>query len=327
MRGPSRKDVGKPSDRQRFCEVGITGRPVAWMVARLLLVGFFAFSDTTQAEANPETLARADRLVEARNLDGARQVLEAYLEKHTEVGPVWQRLRQIYVALARETLARSLDLPEASALNGPTPRVAENGSRAAPATPARPSISPPPPPAASAPQATAPVRAPEPVAVQVPLPAPSASPPPRSPQPVARPEVAPSVAQPDQTPVTQGTYRERAASAEIENLTRAWARAWSARDLGQYLGFYASGFVGSGARTRAEWEEARRLALERAQDLNIRIERMRTRPVSPTRVEVRFLQLYRSSSLSLDTWKTLVWEWEGSRWAIVGEIAGAERGR
>lgn len=295
---------------------------------------FIAFGALRHAEARTEVLARADQLAEARNLDGARQVLEKYLENHAEVGPVWQRLRQIYVALARETLARSLDLPEVPAPNGIPQRAAENGPRNIPPVPPVPVTirvveAPPPAPqplpappatAPSAPQTGAVGRGDAPRLAQAPQPAapPVAATPREAPPPAARPNL---------DNARQGALVASTALAEVENATRAWARAWSARELSQYLGFYAAGFVGAGARNRAEWVEGRRLALERAQDLSIRIERLTLRPVSATRVEVRFWQVYRSASLSVDTWKTLVWEWDGGRWAIVSEVTGGDRRR
>ena len=295
---------------------------------------FIAFGALRHAEARTEVLARADQLAEARNLDGARQVLEKYLENHAEVGPVWQRLRQIYVALARETLARSLDLPEVPAPNGIPQRAAENGPRNASAPtpalvtvrvvePSPPALQPlpsPPPATPSALQGGAAGRGDPPRLAQAPEPAtpPVAAAPREAPPPAARPN-------PDSA--RQGASVASTALAEVENATRAWARAWSARELGQYLGFYAADFVGSGARNRSDWVDGRRLALERAQDLSIKIERLTLRPISATRVEVRFWQVYRSANLSVDTWKTLVWERDGGRWAIVSEVTGGDRRR
>jgi len=323
-----------PVDRRHSYGIHKVRNPAFWVRACLFCLMFIAFDALRQAEARTEVLARADQLAEARNLDGARQVLEKYLENHAEVGPVWQRLRQIYVALARETLARSLDLPEVPAPNGTPQRGADNGPRNIPAPPPAPVTirvveAPPPAPqplpappatAPSAPQSGAVGRGDAPRLAQAPQPA--------APPVAAAPrEASPPAARPNPDNARQDASVAATALAEVENATRAWARAWSARELSQYLGFYAAGFVGSGARNRAEWVEGRRLALERAQDLSIRIERLTLQPVSATRVEVRFWQVYRSAILAVDTWKTLVWEWDGGRWAIVSEVTGGDRRR
>lgn len=327
-------DDAPPVDRRHSYGIHKVRNAATWMRACVFFLTFTGFVSVGHAEARTEALTRADQLAEARNLDGARQVLEKYLENHAEVGPVWQRLRQIYVALARETLARSLDLPEVPAPNGTPQRGADNGPRNIPPVPPVPVTirvveAPPPAPqplpappatAPSAPQTGAVGRGDAPRLAQAPQPAapPVAATPREAPPPAARPNL---------DNARQGALVASTALAEVENATRAWARAWSARELSQYLGFYAAGFVGAGARNRAEWVEGRRLALERAQDLSIRIERLTLRPVSATRVEVRFWQVYRSASLSVDTWKTLVWEWDGGRWAIVSEVTGGDRRR
>lgn len=113
--------------------------------------------------------------------------------------------------------------------------------------------------------------------------------------------------------------------AQVEAATAAWARAWSARNLNDYIAFYASNFVGSGARNRADWVQARSRALARAQNLRVTLEQVSVRAVAEDRIEVRFRQIYRSTGLNVDSAKTLVWRWENGRWAIVTEAVTSER--
>lgn len=343
MRAVGKLVAGFSDERLFASGAGNAQKSAPWAVACVLFLALAAFGATRAAKANPEIIARADQRAEALDLDGARQVLEKYLESHTEVGPVWQRLRQIYTALARETLARSLDLPDASGLNGVAPKSAGNGARST-APPSPTALAPTPVPAAptpasrslTTPPAALVANAPEapragggtpPVSAQAPASAPPTAAPAPPQAPVAQGEAGPRPAMPNPAGVAQGPPRGAAAIAEMEALTRAWASAWSARELDPYLSFYAPGFVGSGARDRAAWVEARRIALERAQDLNVKVEGMTVRPISAARFEVRFRQAYRSANLSLDTWKSLVWEWERGRWTIVSEKAGADRRR
>jgi len=370
---------------QRHSRDALTGFRFGGVQAALLF--FFIFVglyDTRPAFADAGVLARADQLVAARDLDGAREVLEAFLESQAETAPVWLRLRQIYVALARENLARSLDLPRSEAVGGsglnsadpktgaPIPQVRGNAESIAPppravagtpttstgfgqtSTPSSvapaPIVTPAPVAAAPAPSsssnnqgqaaatasvAPAPVVTPAPVAA-APAPSPSsnnrgqaaatasvAPAPVVTPAPVAAapaPSQAPqaAVAAPPQTPASVAP-----AVGILERRTMDWARAWSSQDLGQYLSFYARDFVGTGSRTRDDWVESRRQALERAQNLNVRVERVTVRPISATRAEVRFWQRFRSTNLSVNTWKTLEWALEGNRWVIVSETTSS----
>ena len=405
---------------QRHSGESLTGFRFGGVQASLLFCLFFlAFHDTRPAFADAGVLARADQLVEAQNLDGAREVLEAFLESQAETAPVWLRLRQIYVALARQNLARSLDLPRTEAVGGsglnsadpktgasipqirgnaesitPPPRAIAGTSSTstgfgqtstptsvAPApvvTPAPVAAAPAPRPssndrgqaAATASVAPAPVVTPPAPVAAAPAPRPSsndrgqaaatasvapalvvtpapvaAAPAPRpssndrgqaaatasvAPAPVVTPPApvaaapAPSqvpqaaVATPPQTPASVAPT-----VSVLERRTTDWARAWSSRDLDQYLSFYARDFVGTGSLTRDGWVESRRQALERAQGLDVRLERMTVLPISATRAQVRFWQRFRSTGLSVNTWKTLEWALEGNRWVIVSETTSS----
>jgi hypothetical protein len=94
-----------------------------------------------------------------------------------------------------------------------------------------------------------------------------------------------------------------------------------------YLGFYATGFVGAGARDHTDWVAQRRRALDRARELRIIIEQLQVQPAADGQIEVRFRQLYRATGLSLDASKTLIWQIENGRWAIVSERVTTERRR
>ncbi len=266
------------------------------------------------ASAEPATwrLTRAAELEEARDFEGARGMLEAYLDEHPEAGPAWGRLRQIYVTLARASLARSLDLAEvgspAAVPVAPARAAVPAGGRDLPAQPARAA-----PPAADAPLSVA------------------LSPPPTTsgtaavPAPV--PALVPALAELPAAPRPASPAADTNSNAQVEALTAAWARAWAARDVEAYLGFYATGFVGVGASDHTDWVAQRRRALDRARELRIIIEQLQVQPAADGRIEVRFRQIYRATGLSLDASKTLIWQIENGRWAIVSERVTSERRR
>jgi len=107
--------------------------------------------------------------------------------------------------------------------------------------------------------------------------------------------------------------------------TLAWAKAWAGKDMEAYLGSYAAEFKGPTARTREEWVEQRRRAVDRNQDIRITLEGLAVRQVSDSRAEVSFLQVYRAVGIAMETRKTLTWDNNGTRWSIVAETSSGER--
>lgn len=330
--------------------------PVAGGVLAALI---WSLAGPLPAAADPATLSRATALTEARDLEAARDVLESYLDAHPEAGPVWRRLRQVYVALARSALARSLDLPEVTGpaesttlLSPPASDAGVNNAAAprpvaAPTTPVAPApLAPSAAPALSPAPASVPTPPPQPAAAPWPAAAPTApaATPPATPPAAEPPQALPpapasvpatppqpaAAPRPDAAPTAPAAGPRRpptgaAAVAQVEAATTAWARAWSARDLDDYIAFYAPDFVGPGARNRADWVQARGRALARAQNLRVTFEQVRIRAIAEDRMEVSFRQIFRSTGLNVDTWKTLVWRWDNGRWAIVSELANPDR--
>ena len=204
----------------------------------------------------------------------------------------------------RASLARSLDLVEvgspAAVAVAPARAAVPAGARDLPAQPAR-AV----PPATDAPLSAA-----------------------SSPPPTARGTAAvPAQAELPAAPRPASPAADTRSNAQVEALTAAWARAWAARDVEAYLGFYATGFVGVGARDHTDWVAQRRRALDRARELRIIIEQLQVQPAADGQIEVRFRQLYRATGLSLDASKTLIWQIENGRWAIVSERVTTERRR
>jgi adhesin transport system outer membrane protein len=110
----------------------------------------------------------------------------------------------------------------------------------------------------------------------------------------------------------------------LRETTQAWARAWAAKNLDAYIGFYAPSFVGN-AGSHATWAEMRRRTIERSKDIRIILEDIQVQPVTDTKAQVVFRQIYRAVGLDLETTKTLTWERNGTRWLIVAEVSSGER--
>lgn len=102
----------------------------------------------------------------------------------------------------------------------------------------------------------------------------------------------------------------------------AWAKAWSAKNMTNYLGAYAPRFTPPNGQSRSDWEADRkarivpraRIAVD-VSDLNI--------TVNGDRATARFRQTYNSDTLNTASRKTLEMVKIGNRWLIVRESTGS----
>ena len=113
---------------------------------------------------------------------------------------------------------------------------------------------------------------------------------------------------------------EPAAAAQEEVLAAldAWAKAWSARDVGAYLDFYSTDFRIPGRQSRARWEAQRRARIEDKSFIEVQV-------LSPEIVvagdtaTAKFQQAYKSDRFSDSDRKTLTWKKQDGNWKIVRE--------
>ncbi len=266
----------------------------------------------------PSVLRRAATREAAGDLDGARLELEAFFGCHREVGAAWTELRRIYALLARAAYARAMGPAGASAtadsMPGRSSAVADRQDARAQAAPVGAG--------ASTPQASGAVQ--EAAGRRSALPTPEAVSPlpgetPATPQSAVRSAAAARI----QSPAGAGDRAEDI----VRQLTLDWARAWQARDVDRYLGFYAPGFVGRGAGSPEQWAATRRAVIGRAGEISVRLRDLAISRIDPVTIEVRFRQLYATRRSNLESWKTLVWLNVGGRWGIVVESVERERRR
>jgi tetratricopeptide (TPR) repeat protein len=153
----------------------------------------------------------------------------------------------------------------------------------------------------------------------VPAPAPVA------PSSVATPTVA--TAPTGTTPPSPETPRASAPSPsngvkEVEAAVRAWASAWSARDVKAYLASYGKDFDTPGSMKRSTWEEERRHRISSKSKISIKIEDL-TVSVNGNKASAKFHQNYKASGLAVSSQKTLDLVKSGERWQIVKESTGS----
>lgn len=242
--------------------------------------------------------------------DKARAALEMAIRTNPSYATAHENLGDVYAKLASQAYSKALQLdggnsavppklalirtlfsaetknqkPAAAAPASP-PVVAQAQAPAAPVAPAKPAVVPPPP---AAPPVVA---APTPPAV-TPTPA------------VPAPSAAAS-----------------AAEKEVENTVKAWAGAWSARDMNAYLAAYSKDFDTPGNQSRKAWEEDRRARIVGKSKISVKLSNLSV-DVKGSKATAKFKQDYSADALNISSRKTLDMAKTGERWLIVRESTG-----
>lgn len=139
--------------------------------------------------------------------------------------------------------------------------------------------------------------------------------------------VAPPVVQRKAEPAAPVPAPEKVASApdvsaEIMQATRDWARAWSRKDVPQYLSFYAQDFKTPGGQSRSAWEALRKDRLTRPKSIQVGVSNLKVTLIDAQQARATFIQNYRASHFKSIDRKTLVWTKLDGRWQIIEEKAG-----
>ena len=277
----------------------------------------------------------SDAYSKALQLDGARQEIKPKLALITQIVPGTAVRGKTIVADATATTARPA--PAAAAALAPAPK-----AEAAPAKPEakqetkadiKPEAKPVPPPAkpehvvvakAEPPVAKpvaapvvvppAPVKAPEPEAKK---PEPVAAPAPK----VAKEEPAAKIPAPAPVPAPAPKPVQKPATADVERVVLAWAKAWEGKDMPGYLDAYSDKFNPAGGGSLAAWKESRRQRIMGKQAINVDVRNLQI-TVDGDQATAKFRQHYTAGSLNTATRKTLVLQHEKGGWHIVRETTG-----
>ena len=112
---------------------------------------------------------------------------------------------------------------------------------------------------------------------------------------------------------------EKNDSAEITRTISAWAQAWSSKNIGKYLSFYAKDFKTPDGETRAAWEAVRRERISTPKFIHVGI-RIKTISFNDSEhATVKFHQTYRASNFKASGNKTLRMVKSGDNWLVQEE--------
>ena len=244
--------------------------------------------------------------------DKARAALEMAIRTNPSYATAHENLGDVYAKLASQAYSRALQLDASNTGVQPklalirelfSPTGAKPGARTtaaaapapAPAAPPAPAARPP----APAPAAVAAAPAPAPAAAHAPVAA--------APSPAPVPAPAPAAA--------------NGAAKDVEGAIRAWATAWSAKDMGGYLGAYGREFDPPGNMSRQAWEAERRARIVGKAHISVRLSDLHV-TVNGNRAVAKFKQAYSADKLNVSSRKTLELVKAGERWLIVRESTG-----
>jgi outer membrane protein assembly factor BamE len=126
-----------------------------------------------------------------------------------------------------------------------------------------------------------------------------------------RPDVIPSF--PEASPAAGES------DAPVLKSVNEWAAAWASRDDKTYLAAYDTGFVPQGGSSRADWEKRRRLLLDVAKNIELKIDSPVIERADNSTATVTFNQFYRSDKYRDAVVKQLRMAEHDGRWLIVEE--------
>jgi outer membrane protein assembly factor BamE len=99
----------------------------------------------------------------------------------------------------------------------------------------------------------------------------------------------------------------------------AWVDGWSRRDDVAYFAAYDPSFIPQGGGSHADWEKRKRMLLEVARNIEVKIESPSVDLAADGNVTVTFNQFYRSDSYHDAVVKQLRMTERNGRWLIVDE--------
>jgi tetratricopeptide (TPR) repeat protein len=246
----------------------------------------------------------------AGQFDKARAALEMAIRTNPSYSTAHENLGDIYANLASQAYSKALQLGGSSATLQPKLTLIRElftpGSKGVNPNAAKP--------VATTPPTVTPAPAPAPV------PAPAVTPPVAT-TPAVKPTVPVAVI-PTPTPATPALPAAVVnADKDIEQAVRAWAAAWSSKDMNGYLGSYAKNFDTPKNLPRKAWEEERRERIMGKSRISVKLSDLVVKS-NGNAATVKFRQSYSADALDTSSRKTLELTKVGDRWLIAKETTG-----
>ncbi|MDP9902718.1 YybH family protein [Variovorax ginsengisoli] len=257
--------------------------------------------------------------------DKARSTLESAIRTNPSYSTAHENLGDVYARLASQAYSKALQLDQGNTAVAPklavirtlvSPTTAGTATNVARGAKDRTVVAAAP---APAPAPVAPAVTPAAPAAKAAAPAAVAAAPLAAPRPAAAPLTpapVPSAAAP--APVAD---KAGAPTGEVESAVRAWAGAWAAQEMDDYLAAYGPDFTPAGGQSRKAWEEERRARIVGKSNISVAVSNLAITFNGDTAI-AKFRQSYRADSLNINSRKTLELTRHQGRWRIVKEAVG-----
>ncbi len=234
----------------------------------------------------------------------ARQQLEMSIRTHPSYATAYENLGDVYTKLASQAYDKALQLDSSnSAAQNKLSLIRDlmsssNRLPRASVASSSPSVEPARPPAlATAPAKSAPETRPAPI------------------------QSAPTQVKPEKT--SQEVRVPEGNAQEVLHAVRAWAGAWSKKDVETYLAFYAKDFTPPNGEVRTRWEAVRKQRISAPKSIEVVVQSPKVVLKDDNSAVVTFRQLYRSDNLKINSRKTLIMVRSDGRWVIQQERTGS----
>ena len=242
--------------------------------------------------------------------DKARAALEMAIRTNPSYATAHENLGDIYARLASQAYSKALQLDSGNTAVQPKLALIRTLFSADSKTPAKLAAAAPAP--TTAPAAKA-------VAVAPPPAAPAVKPAPVAPPPAAQ---APASAAKPVPAIPAAPVANAGAEKEVEAAVRAWAEAWSAKNMNGYLASYGQSFDPPGKQTRKAWEDDRRARIVGKSRIHVKLSNLAV-SVQGNKATAKFKQDYSADTLNVSSRKTLEMARVGDHWVIVRESTGS----
>ena len=108
---------------------------------------------------------------------------------------------------------------------------------------------------------------------------------------------------------------------DLQETVEAWAHAWSAQNVKQYLSFYAADFKTPNGESRKTWAETRKDRISRPKHIEVNVSKFKVDFDDNSHATVKFYQNYHASGFKASGGKTLRMVKSGGSWFIQEEWA------
>lgn len=235
--------------------------------------------------------------------DKARAALEMAIRTNPSYATAHENLGDIYARLASQAYSKALQIDGSSANVQPKLALIKELFNT-PGTPVRAVVAAAPAKPAAAP---APPVSPAPPVTLAATPAPQS---PAAPAPAAPPK-----------PVAAPAAPTADSAQDVEQAVRAWAQAWSDRNMTRYLAAYSKEFQTPDQMSRSAWEEHRRVRIVGKAHISVGLDNLEV-TVEGDKAVAKFQQDYKADTFAVVSLKTLDLVKSGDRWLIVRETSG-----